>query len=525
VDVTRGQNTDASLSGLSLTGGAALSPAFGAGTLSYTSTAAYGQSGIQVIPVADATATVTVGVYGGTPEAVGSGQESSVLPLSVGVNTIEVTVTAQDGTTVRTYTVDVTRGRNTDASLSGLSLTGGVALSPAFDAVTLNYTSTVAYGQSGIQVIPLADATTTVTVGVYGGTPETVGNGQTSSLLPLSVGLNTIEVTVTAQDGTTFRTYTVDITRRPEDSSSSGSDSVQLSDNANLNRFTVKANGDELELMPIFAAETTSYLVETSADEVTIEAIPSDAMAIVALGEAALAGGKTIALSKGDNVFEIIVQAENGTVKSYSLTIRRQTETAESSPSPSSSPSQAELPACTFLDIKGHWAETAICEAAEKGIVDGVSETQYHPQGLVTRVEFAAMLLRTRGVTPEYAAGKLPFTDQDQIPVWATNTVSAAIEMGILQGYPDGTLRPQQTVSRAEMAAMLARVMKWDIDLSPLTSFADDADIPNWAKGYIQAAVQRGLLDGRGDNQFFSHGEATRAEAAVVLIRLWKTLQ
>ncbi len=64
------------------------------------------------------------------------------------------------------------------------------------------------------------------------------------------------------------------------------------------------------------------------------------------------------------------------------------------------------------------------------------------------------MLLRIPGVSPEQGeAVKLSFTDNDKIPVRAKDTVSNAVKSRILEGDPDGTLRPQQTVSRAEMAA------------------------------------------------------------------------
>ncbi|CAK4841906.1 unnamed protein product [Aphanomyces euteiches] len=303
---------------------------------------------------------------------------------------------------------------------------------------------------------------------------------------------------------------------------STGGGSVQLSSHADLKQLTVRADGDERVLTPIFTAETTSYRVKTSANEVSIEAVASDAKALVSLGGATLVGRKTVALTEGGNVFEIIVKAENGTVKSYSLTIQRQTEAApSSSPSPSLSP--AVIPACTFLDIKGHWAELHICEAAEKGIVDGYSKTEFHPQGLITRVEFTAMLLRTLGAAPGSAADKL-FIDQDQIPTWATNMVSQAVEIGILQGYLDGSLRPMQTVSRAEMASMLVRTMKWEVEEGQMTSFTDDAHIPAWAKPFVEAAHGHGILLGRAGNQFVPDGQTTRAEAAVVLLRLWKVL-
>lgn len=302
-------------------------------------------------------------------------------------------------------------------------------------------------------------------------------------------------------------------------SSGGHSSSVGPSGNADLEQLRVKVGGNELGLTPAFAAGTTSYRVETSAAQVEIQAILADINAVVTLRKETYTGAKSVSLDEGDNGFEITVKAVNGTIKTYSLTVHRQ-KVVETPPVPTVSQ------ICTFSDIKGHWAELQICEAAGKGIVEGDSRAVFRPQGLVTRVEFAAMLLRIQGISPGRGeAVKLSFTDNDSISIWAKNTVSNAVESGILEGYPDGTLRPQQTVSRSEMAAMMARAMKWNIDRTQITPFSDDAQIPDWAKGYIHYAFQRGLLEGREGNQFIPEGQATRAEAAVVVLRLWKTLQ
>jgi hypothetical protein len=286
------------------------------------------------------------------------------------------------------------------------------------------------------------------------------------------------------------------------------------SDNANLARLTVKTGEEELEITPTFAAGTTSYQAETTANEVTIEAIPSDSNASVAINKVNLAGGKTIALDEGINEFEIAVRAESGTVKTYKLSIQRLPEIDELPP---------EVPACTFRDIKGHWAESLICEALIIGIVEGPSETTFQPQKYITRVEFAAMLLRTLEIDSVPAGSELTFIDRDQIPAWATDLISTAQENGILQGYPDQTLRPMQRVSRSEMVVMMARALKWDLEAGD-TSFADDADIPAWAKGYVLGAVERELVTGRDGNRFSSMQPATRAEATTLLLRLWHVL-
>ncbi|OXS56532.1 hypothetical protein B1A99_19575 [Cohnella sp. CIP 111063] len=286
------------------------------------------------------------------------------------------------------------------------------------------------------------------------------------------------------------------------------------SNNANLAKLTVKKDEDELTLTPEFAAGTTHYEVKTTADEVTIEAIPSDANAAVTLDKAKLVGGITVALDVGDNELELKVRAESGVLQTYNLTIHRLALPVEPG---------AEAPVCTFRDIKGHWAESSICEAFEIGIVEGRSETTFQPQANITRVEFVAMLLRTLGIHLESAGSKLLFTDQDRIPAWATDVMGTAIENGVLQGYPDRTLRPLHRVSRSEMVVMMARAMKWEIEQAG-TSFADDADIPDWARGYVQGTVQRNLVHGSEGNRFSPMDPATRAEATTLLLRLWRTL-
>ncbi|WP_019639839.1 GLUG motif-containing protein [Paenibacillus fonticola] len=300
-------------------------------------------------------------------------------------------------------------------------------------------------------------------------------------------------------------------------SGSSGSSGPWRSSDTNLAKLRVSADGVELALSPEFAAgSTTRYRAETMASEATIKATPSDTWATVSLDDADLEGEKTVILAEGDNVFEIVVKAEDGTTKTYSLTIHRIVAPAMV-PTP-------ETTACSFQDITGHWASSLICEAFKRGIVHGHSDTSFHPQSDITRVEFAAILLRTMGVALSASPlSEQVFIDQDQIPAWAMSAVSTAVENGMLSGYPDHSLRPLDSVSRAEMVTMMARAMKWEIEQGS-TAFMDDAEIPHWAKGYIQEAVQRGLLSGRKGNRFSPSDSATRAEATVLLLRLWHVL-
>ncbi|BBI30845.1 FG-GAP-like repeat-containing protein [Cohnella abietis] len=515
VYILLGNHRNADLQSLSLSGGANLNTPFNTDTLGYTSSVAYNVYSINLKPtLVDTTATVTAQVYGGgAPEAIASGGTSSELPLNVGINTIDVVVTAQDGTTVKTYTVDVTRRPNTDASLSGLSLSGGATLSQSFSSGTLSYTSNVAYSQSSVRVTPVGDATATVTVKVNGGTPEVIASGSTSSELPLNVGVNTIDVVVTAQDGTTIKTYTVDVTR----ANYTGVVTPTRSTNANLNGLSLTGGA---ALTPTFTLGTFSYTSSVTNDIGSVGVTPTlaDTKATVKLrvnGSTPIAvtsGGTsgTLPLNVGTNVIDVTVTAEDGTSQSYTITLTRQAA------------SGAELqPKCTFTDIQQHWAKAEICEAADLGIVEGVNANTFAPDRTVTRAEFAVMLLRALQIPISEQSGTLPFSDKESIPSWAASTIHIGVAEGMLEGYTDGTFRPHQTITRSEMATMIAKSMKWKADSEKYLSYADGTSIPEWARPYVEAVHVSGLLQGRGSNRFVPNGITTRAEAAVVMLRLW----
>ncbi|MFC4601735.1 immunoglobulin-like domain-containing protein [Cohnella hongkongensis] len=182
------------------------------------------------------------------------------------------------------------------------------------------------------------------------------------------------------------------------------------------------------------------------------------------------------------------------------------------------------VPGCPFTDLEKHWAKSDICEAAELGIVEGVNAYVFKPNADVTRTEFAVMLLRALRIETDEEAGAVPFNDRDRIPRWADQAIRTAVAKGILEGYPDGTLRPLQTVNRSEMAAMVVKAVKWKAGNKGDVRFSDETSIPAWAEDYVEAARERGVLTGRDGNRFVPYGLTTRSEAAVVLLRLWKVL-
>ncbi|MFC5471342.1 S-layer homology domain-containing protein [Cohnella suwonensis] len=171
-----------------------------------------------------------------------------------------------------------------------------------------------------------------------------------------------------------------------------------------------------------------------------------------------------------------------------------------------------------FSDIAGHWAEASIKQAVSIGIVKGYADGTFKPGKTVTRAEFSVMLMNA--LKPQEAGAELTFTDSAKIGVWAQKAVAQAVQAGIIKGYKDGSFRPNAEITRTEMAAMIANALKLSIESTDVTGFADDKDIPSWVKGAVAAIKKLGLMEGTGTNQFNPNAQATRAEAVTVLLKM-----
>jgi hypothetical protein len=270
-----------------------LSPTFDADTTSYTASVPYTTNSTRVRPTKAASSSA-ITVNGAT---VSSGYYSSAIPLSVGANTIDTVVTANDGTTTKTYTVTVTRAApSTTASLSDLSLNSGT-LSPTFSSGTTSYTASVANSVTSLRVTPtLTD--TTASIKVNG---STVSSGNQSQSIPLDVGPNTITTVVTAEDGTTTETYTVTVTRA-------------VSTNAELSNLGLSAG----TLSPTFSDGTMNYTASVSGAVTSLTVTPTlaDTNATVTVNGNTVTSGMAsgaISLNVGANTLTILVTAQDGT--------------------------------------------------------------------------------------------------------------------------------------------------------------------------------------------------------------------
>ncbi|MFH5186263.1 S-layer homology domain-containing protein [Paenibacillus sp. TAB 01] len=180
----------------------------------------------------------------------------------------------------------------------------------------------------------------------------------------------------------------------------------------------------------------------------------------------------------------------------------------------------------TFTDLKGHWAQADVELLASKLLVNGSTDTTFSPQNQITRAEFAALLVRAAGLTEVSTAGFSDVSERD----WFAGAVGAAFKARLVDGFEDGTFQPNASISREQMAVMIVRALNLagkqaDADKGKLEAFKDSAQIAGWAQNAAAQAVNAGIVNGTSGTAFSPHGQATRAEAAVMLKRLLQYVQ
>ncbi|MCS7460393.1 S-layer homology domain-containing protein [Paenibacillus doosanensis] len=421
--------------------------------------------------------------------------------LKVGHNSMNILVTAEDQKEQTTYIINVDRKPDTEPPQwpEGSEL---IVSDITRNSVKLSWpTATDNLGVAGYLIDVDGKERTTVSGNVY----ATIVDSLTANTM------YTFKVTAydaAANEGAPLSRQAMTVRSSKRGGGSGGSSSEEereLSSNADLEELQVWYKDKKLELSPSFAADTTSYTARTEAGQVEIAAKPAYFAAKVMLKDKLFTDRTKVDLEEGDNKLLLIVEAENGSKKEYTLTVRRETP-------------QTSEPIVHFTDIAGHWAESDIKRAAAKGIVSGYPEGAFKPSDPVTRAEFTVML--AGAIKLDGQGATLTFADQNQIGEWAKQAIARAVESGIVNGYADGSFRSNDPITRAEMAVMIARALKLQNGAHASTGFADDEAIPQWAKGATEAIRELGIVDGRGQNRFVPNENATRVEAAIMLLRM-----
>ncbi|MFQ9149397.1 MAG: S-layer homology domain-containing protein [Eubacteriales bacterium] len=178
----------------------------------------------------------------------------------------------------------------------------------------------------------------------------------------------------------------------------------------------------------------------------------------------------------------------------------------------------------TFPDIWGENAQTcttAVCSLASRGIISGYEDGNFKPERTLTRAEFAALIVRALGLE---AKSDAKFSDVPKT-AWYARSVAAASEYGLILGIGDNRFLPDGTITREEAAVICARAAvlcgvdteRSDAQIrDTLSVFSDYTTSSKWARAGLAFAVDSNMLDAEAVN-LRPKDKTTRAEAAIML--------
>ncbi len=175
------------------------------------------------------------------------------------------------------------------------------------------------------------------------------------------------------------------------------------------------------------------------------------------------------------------------------------------------------LNSLSFIDTDNHWAKVAIDKFVSEGHIKGYGDGTFKPNNQITRAEFISIINSVYNFNNNNTRRSFNDVSTD---AWYYDEVCAAANAGYIDGYEDGTFRPNQYITREEAAAILVKMtgIKGDGNLN----IKDVNEVSDWAKEYIDAASDNGILVGYEDGTYKPKSSMTRAEAVTMLARLSK---
>ena len=163
-------------------------------------------------------------------------------------------------------------------------------------------------------------------------------------------------------------------------------------------------------------------------------------------------------------------------------------------------------------DIQGHWSETTIKELSEKGVVDGYPDGTFKPNQSITRAEFAKLLSKTLGY-PLLTGNNFP----DIKNHWASSFINTVAQQKVMNAFADGNFQPEKTLNRAQAATFFSRVLnlaKPEEKYGEWSGSFKDVPANHWAFRYIEIANKLELLPTDYKTEYHPETSVTRAEAA-----------
>ncbi len=272
-----------------------------------------------------------------------------------------------------------------------------------------------------------------------------------------------------------------------------------------LSRHFASLNGNEITGEKVLAAFIDALNDFSSTDKTNIKTVlDHDKVDLYTPLEAATQRPSSGSSSSG--------KKNNSSSSSKSDPIRVQIVTY-ATPEP---PAEA-APENLYDDTIDHWGKDYVGALTASGVLTGYGDGTFMPNMGVTREEIAVILTRALGLeTAASVAATTNFTDRSYISEWAIDAVNVMVRRGVFEGYDDGSFKPQQVISREEMVAVIIRTFSNEIGRSALT-YTDADTVSEWAREYLEKATGLSLVEGYPDGSFRPRQTITRAEAAKVM--------
>lgn len=181
----------------------------------------------------------------------------------------------------------------------------------------------------------------------------------------------------------------------------------------------------------------------------------------------------------------------------------------------------------SFGDVKGHWAEKEIDEVCRKGLLKGTDDSHFEPEAQLTRAMFVTILHRMEN-EPDSSTAKFGDVKDGE---WYSKAVAWASKNGIVNGVSDTEFAPDDIITREQLAVMMyryANYKKYDTNVGENTnilSYSDFDSISDYAFAALQWTAGSGIMSGKSAETLNPQDNATRAEIAVIILRFINSIK
>ncbi|QGG47220.1 S-layer homology domain-containing protein [Heliorestis convoluta] len=174
----------------------------------------------------------------------------------------------------------------------------------------------------------------------------------------------------------------------------------------------------------------------------------------------------------------------------------------------------------TVASVENHWSQNAVNDMASRLIIN--NPDAFRPDASITRGDFAEYITKALGIYRTNVS-KAYFTDVDLAHAYG-DAITVAVDYGLIQGYPDGTFRPDETITREEAMTLYARAMDRagleEVDRSRIENYVDKDQIATWAYESVKKTVGAGVFQGKTLERLDPKDTFTYAEAAQAIRNL-----